>query len=265
VTHMKVLIADDEPLARRGLARDAGRVPGVEIVGECATKDETVTAIVAKRPDVVLLDIRLGSVTAFDVIEQVGVDAMPRIIFVTAFSRYAVRAFDVHAVDYVLKPVDPDRLREAIERAAHLLTLERSPALADRLEQLLADQSLADAVALPGRVAEPLDRLVVRHGTTLGFVDVADIDWIEADGNLVRIHVGARIHPLQTTMARLQYLLGEHRFVRLRRRALVNTRAISTVEPYGKGSFIVTLRTGEKLVSSRYQAAAMRRLLRPLR
>ena len=262
---MRVLVVDDEPLARRGLAREIALVPGVELVGECATMDDAVTAIVTKEPDLLLLDIRLGAVTAFDLIEQVGVEAMPRIIFVTAFNRYAVRAFEVHAVDYVLKPVDPDRLREALDRAARLMALERGPLLADRLERLLADQPLADTGPNRGLPTETLDRLVVRHGAKLAFVDVDDIEWIEASGNVVRLHAGRHVHTLRVTMARLHVRLGEDRFVRIRRRALVNTRAITTVEPYGKGTFTLTLRTGEQLISSRYQIGPMRRLLRPLR
>ncbi|MFI5311435.1 MAG: LytR/AlgR family response regulator transcription factor [Gemmatimonadales bacterium] len=257
---MRVLVVDDEPLARRGLRREVERLPGATLVGECGTRDEAVAAIVAQRPDVVLLDIQLGRATAFDVIEQVGVEAMPLVIFVTAYDRHAVRAFEVHAVDYVLKPVDPDRLREALERAAHVKALEDGPSLADRLEQLIEKGApTRQAVSATGAGE---DRVVVRDGERLAFVDVDAIDWIEAWGNRVRLHAGERTHALRTTMARMQLRLGETRFVRIRRSALVNARAIRTVEPYGKGTFVVALRTGAKLVSSRYHAPALRALLR---
>jgi len=241
------------------LRRELAGLPGLVITGECATRDEAVAAIVAGRPDVVLLDIQLGRASAFEVIEQVGVDAMPLVIFVTAYDRHAVRAFEVHAVDYLLKPVDPARLREALDRAAHLLTAEEGQRRADRLEALVHDGAPDEADV------EPLERLVVRDGERLVFVEVAHIDWVEALGNRVRLHVGDRAHPLRTTMTRLHRNLGERRFVRIRRSTLVNTAAVRAVEPYGKGTYVLTLRTGEKLTSSRYQAAALRAMLRPLR
>ena len=262
---MKVLIVDDEPLARRGLRREVEELPGLTVAGECGSRDEAVEMIVARRPDVVLLDIQLGRSTAFDVIEQVGVDAMPLVVFVTAYDRHAVRAFEVNAVDYVLKPVDPSRLREALDRAARLMEPKAAALHADRLDALLyAGDGRGGSGGPGGRVAEPLDRLVVRDGEKLVFVDVARIDWIEAVGNQMCLHVARRTHTVRSTMTRLHRKLGEGRFIRIRRSTLVNTKAISAVEHYGKGTYVLTLRTGEELVSSRYQAAAMRAMLRPL-
>src|SRR6185437_12296287 len=129
----KVLVVDDEPVARRGLRRQLAALGGVTCVAECGGRAEAVAAIVEHQPDVVLLDIQLGRATAFDIIEEIGIDAMPLVVFVTAYDRHAVRAFQVHALDYVLKPVDPERLREAIDRAASMLSLQRGVALADRL------------------------------------------------------------------------------------------------------------------------------------
>jgi two-component system LytT family response regulator len=254
---VRVLIVDDEPVARRGLRRELQRMPGVSCVGECATRDEAVAAIVGERPDVVLLDVQLGRSSGFEVIETVGLEAMPLVIFVTAYDRHALRAFDVHAVDYVLKPVDPERLHEALERAARLKSLENESSLADRVERLLALQT---AVA-PAPVRAP-DRIVVPDGARLAFVDVEAIDWIEAFGNHVRLHVGARSHVLRSTMTRMEQRVGMGRFIRIRRSALVNVRAIVTLEPYGKGMFTVNLRGGTVLVSSRYHQTGLRRLLR---
>jgi two-component system LytT family response regulator len=265
---MRVLIVDDEPLARRGLRRELDRMPDTTCIGECGTRDEAVLAIRAGRPDLVLLDVQLGRATGFEVIERVGADAMPLVVFVTAYDRHALRAFEVHAVDYVLKPVDPDRLRDAIDRAVRLRTLERGASLAERLERLLAGQSTSPAAEAPAMTtpAGP-DRIAVSLGQRRTFVDVPAIDWVEAFGNYVRVHAGGRGHLLRSTMARMELRLGAShdsaaRFIRIRRSALVNVHAIATVEPYGKGMFLVTLRDGSRLVSSRYHQAGLRRLLK---
>lgn len=272
---MRVLIVDDEPLARRGLRLELERIPGMICAGECRGRDEAVTAIVEQRPDCVLLDVQLGRATAFEIIEQVGVDAMPFVVFVTAYDRHALRAFQVNAIDYVLKPVDPERLREALERVAHQQNLEQSASLADRLEQLLAKR--ANAPPNPADVARPPDRLVVHDGTRLAFVDVSAIDWIEAYGNYVRVHAGVRHYLVRTTMTRMAQRLGDRgdpgasgmgtsgasAFVRIRRSALVNVHAIVTAERYGKGMFTLRLRNGAQLVSSRYHQAGLNGLLRP--
>lgn len=257
---MRVLIVDDEPVARRGLRRELQRMAGVHCVGECATADDAVAAIVRERPDVVLLDVQLGRGSGFDVFEAVGLDLMPLVIFVTAYDRHALRAFEVHAVDYVLKPVDPERLREAIARAARVKALEGESSLTDRIERLLALQA---EMAAPSPPIARSDRIVVPDGGRLAFVDVAAIDWIEAFGNHVRLHIGPRSHVLRSTMLRMEHRVGSGRFVRIRRSALVNIAAIVTLEPYAKGMLTVNLRTGAALVSSRYYQAGLRSLMRP--
>jgi two-component system LytT family response regulator len=256
-----VLIVDDEPLARHGLRCELERMPGMLCVGECATRDEAVVAIRASRPDLVLLDVQLGRATGFEVIERVGAESMPLVVFVTAYDRHALRAFEVHAVDYVLKPVDPDRLRDAIDRATRLRALERGASLAERLERLLAEQPQPSAAP----AAAP-DRIAVSQGERRAFVDVPAIDWVEAYGNYVRVHAAGRAYLLRTTMTRMEQRLetprSPVRFIRIRRSALVNVQAIVTVEPYGKGMFLLTLRDGVRLVSSRYHQTGLRRLLK---
>jgi two-component system, LytTR family, response regulator len=257
---MKVLIVDDEPVARRGLHRQLARLPGVTCVGECGGREEAVAAIVERGPDVVLLDIQLGGETAFEIIEEIGVDAMPLVVFVTAYDRHALRAFEVHALDFVLKPVDPDRLREALERAASLLSLQRGASLADRLEGLLAQRGPATAsTAMP-----PSERFVVRDADRLSFLEIEQIAWFESAGNYVRVHSAGRTYLMRTTMDRVaQRLARRDTFIRVRRSALINVRAVATLERYGKGTFVVHLRNGAKIISSRYYLPALRRLLRP--
>jgi two-component system, LytTR family, response regulator len=267
---MKILIVDDEVHARRGLRQELAKISGMTCVGECCGVDDTVKAIVEKHPDLVLLDVQLGQSTAFEVIEEVGIDAMPLVIFVTAYDRHALRAFEVHAVDYLLKPVDPQRLRESLDHAAHLGSLERDASLGDRLEQLVASQRSWRPGGERPNVSGSGNRLVVRDGPRLAFVDVAAVDWIEANGNFVVVHVGERAYPVRTTMARMQERLAQARditgaslkFLRIRRSALINERSIVTLEPYSKSTFVVRLRSGVKLISSRYHLASLRELLK---
>ena len=251
---MRVLIVDDEPLARRGLRTEIERLPGFACAGEASGRDEAVAAIVEQQPDVVLLDVQLGRVTAFEVIEQIGVESMPLVIFVTAYDQHALRAFEVNAVDYVLKPVDPDRLRDALEKAARQRSLEQGASLAERLERLLA------TAAPPPAIRKAVERLVVHDGDRLTFVDIRSVEWIEASGNYVRVHAGARNYLLRTTMNRMAERVGGT-FVRIRRSALVNPQAIVTVERYAKGMFVLRLRSGGRLISSRYHQAEIRKIL----
>jgi two-component system, LytTR family, response regulator len=256
---VKVLIVDDEPVARRGLRRQLEPLEGVEIVGESGSRDEAVTAIVARQPDVVLLDVQLGRANAFEIIEEIGVEAMPLVIFITAYHRHALKAFEVHALDYVLKPVDPVRLKEAIERAASLLTLKRGASLADRLEGLLAQHAAATPASVPVGSA---DHIVVRDGERLSLLQIAHVDWFESAGNFVRVHSAGRAYLLRTTMDRIeQRLAGRETFIRIRRSAIINVRSVSTLERYDKSTYVVQLRSGDKVISSRYYQPALRRLL----
>ena len=246
---MKVILVDDEPPGRLALRQHLAAVPDAAIVAECGDGPSAVEAILSHAPDVLFLDVQLGGMSGLDVLERVGADAVPAIVFVTAYDRYAVRAFEAHAVDYLLKPIDPDRFREAWHRAAVRVEQARDE----------PDQRVAALVAGGGE-QQKLERFVVREGGRLVFVPVETVDWIEAAGNYVRLHQGGREHLLRRTLASLARRLGE-RFVRIRRTALVNAGAISALEPYGKGSYVVYLRDGTRLQSSRYAGRALRVLM----
>jgi len=260
---MKVLIVDDEPVARRGLRRQLAQLPGVTCVGECGSRREAVAAIRDRQPDVVLLDIQLGRANAFEIVEEIGVEAMPLVVFVTAYNRHAVKAFEVHALDYVLKPVDPQRLREAIERAASTLSQQRAVSLADRLEGLLsaAEQTLRGADS-PMRRSP--GRFVVRDADDrVSLLEIEHIEWFESEGNYVRVHSRGRSYLMRRTMDRVaQQLAARRSFIRVRRSAIVNVRAVASLERNGKSSFIVHLRSGANVVSSRFYQPGIRRLLR---
>jgi two-component system, LytTR family, response regulator len=259
---MKVLIVDDEPVARRGLKKQLGALPGVTCVGECGGRDAAIAAIVERSPDLVLLDIQLGRSTAFEIIEEIGVDAMPLVVFVTAYDRHALKAFEVHALDYVLKPVEPERLREALDRAASLLSLERGASLADRLEGLLARRAASAEDAAP---LHPPERFVVRDGERLVLLETGRIDWFESAGNYVQVHSGDRVYLMRATMDRIALrMASSETFIRVRRSAIVNVRSVATLERYGKSAFAVQLRNGTTIISSRYYQPALRRLLRGL-
>lgn len=258
---MKVLIVDDEPVARRGLRRQLAALSGVTCVGECGSRDEAVTAIVERLPDVVLLDIQLGRATAFEIIEQIGVDAMPIIVFVTAYDRHALKAFEVHALDYVLKPVDPERLQEALAHAASLRLLQRGASLADRLEGLLA-QRTEPASTLPA--SRPSARFVVRDGERLKLLELDEIERFQSAGNYVHVHSGGRVYVIRITMDRVaQRVAGSEAFIRVRRSAIVNVRSVASLERFGKAAYVLHLRDGAKVISSRYYHPGMRRLLFP--
>lgn len=259
---MKVLIVDDEPVARRGLREQLAAMPGVTCVGECGGRDEAVTTIVERQPDVALLDIQLGRNTAFEIIEEIGVDAIPLVIFITAYDRHALKAFEVHALDYVLKPVDPARLQDALERARSLLALKRGATLADRLEGLLAER-VAPSSPLPTASSTSASRFVVRDGDRLLLIDVDRIDWFESSGNYVRVHSGGRAYLMRTTMDAITKRLAAHAdFVRVRRSALINVRAVAALERYAKSTYLIRLRGGPDVISSRYYLPAIRALLR---
>lgn len=249
---MRVLIADDEELARTGIRQLLEGHPGVSIVVECANGLETVAAIARHAPDLVFLDVQMPGLDGFGVVEQLGSDAMPPVIFVTAYDAHAVRAFEAHAVDYLLKPMDPDRFHAALARATARIAGARLLAgLGPKLAALL------ETVGLEA----PLEQIAVKRDGRISFVSVAAIDWIAARGNYVTLYVGGESHLVRHTLQRLARRLGERRFIRVRRDALVNLAAIRTLEPYLKGSYVVFLRNGGKLLSSRSFGARLKTLL----
>src|SRR3954464_3518509 len=183
----RVLIVDDEPLARERLRTLLQEEPGFELVGEAGDGTTGAESILALQPDLVFLDVQMPGADGFDVIEAVGADKMPFVVFVTAYDRYALRAFDVHALDYLLKPFDRDRFKEALERAQ--IQIERSSGgdIERRLAAIVKDLKPAKAKT---------DRFVVKSGGRIFFVRTGEIDWIEAAGNHVKLHVGHDSHPI---------------------------------------------------------------------
>jgi two-component system LytT family response regulator len=270
MTELRVLLVDDEPLARRGLRHALARHPEVVVCGECRDGREAVTAIRELRPHLVLLDVQMPELDGFGVIREVGVAHMPAVIFITAFDAFAVRAFDVHAVDYLVKPFADERFDEALHRARQRLRQDEAVELGRRLAGLLADTSgpLASAPPRPAppepkaeRPAEPPDRLLVKVGTRSVLVPVADIDWIEADDYCVTLHVGSQEHVLRDTLAALEARLDAERFVRIHRSAIVNVERIRELHHDSPTEMVVVLATGQRLRVSRNRREHLERRL----
>jgi two-component system LytT family response regulator len=257
-TPVRVVIADDEPLARQRVRSMLVGRPEYVIVGEAANGAEAVELILHEQPDVVFLDIKMPELDGFEVVE--ALEAVPElaslaIVFVTAFGEYAVKAFEVRALDYLLKPFDRARFDRALESAAARRRRQEpegnagiDPGLREMLEQLRPARRYAA-------------RFLVRSTNHMYFVRVDDVDWMDAAGNYVRLHSAGRAHLVRDTMKALEGRLDPERFVRIHRSAIVNIERVAQIEPYLHGEYVVTLRDGTKLTSSRAHSANLRALL----
>jgi len=234
----RVLIVDDEALARERVRTLLSSAPGVTVVGECSGGREAVETIIAERPDLVFLDIQMPDVNGFEVLEAVAPEWLPAVVFVTAHDEYALRAFDVHAIDYLLKPIEPERFTRALGRA-----------------RAAGGQKLLDLLDAVGT------RLVIRAKGKISLLDPADIDWIEADGKHARLHVGRETHVIRQQLKRLEQRLAPHGFVRVHRSAIVNVDRIKELEPWFHGEYVVILKDGTKLTSSAAHSEALHRII----
>jgi two-component system, LytTR family, response regulator len=266
---IRVLVVDDEPIARRRVRRLLRLEPDVDVVDEVGSGAEAIEAIKQQRPDLVLLDVQMPDVDGFGVVDALGVEQMPPTIFVTAFNEYALRAFDVHAIDYLLKPFDPERFRSAFQRArAHLEQIssaEQGRKIRALLEQVLGEDRAAAAMAqgpsngnggaatatAPTTRTRFLDRLMVKHDGRVFFLKVSDVDWFEAAGNYVRVHSGKTDHLIRETMHHVESQLDPSMFVRIHRAVIVNIDRIRELQPWFAGDYIVILRDGRQLKLSR--------------
>ena len=239
---LTVLVVDDEPLARDGLKLLLGRQPRVASVSEARNGREAVALIRQQKPDLVLLDVQMPRMDGFAVVEAVGPEHMPAVIFVTAHDQYAIRAFEIAAVDYLLKPVSEERFQVAFDRASS--RLQRAPH-EEGTRQVLA---MLDVIARPPR---QLARLAIRSGERTFFVPVNDVDRIEALQNYVQVHVGSTTHLLHVPMNTLETVLDPQRFLRIHRSHIVNVQRIAQLWSAAHGQYVVELKSGERLLSGR--------------
>jgi two-component system, LytTR family, response regulator len=249
---LRALIVDDEILARKALSRLLKNEPGVNVIGQCGDGESAVDAIRRTQPDLVFLDVQMPEMDGFRVVEAIGVEHMPVTIFVTAFDRYALEAFDANAVDYLLKPFAADRLSRALARARERCLGRQDKEAAQRLFTLL-DRTRSQF--------DYAQRLTVSTRGRIIFVPVADIDWIEAEDNYARLHVSRRVYDVRETLQALMEKLDPRNFIRIHRSTIVNLHRIREVQPWFQGSHIVMLHSGEELRMSRYQRDAVERLL----
>lgn len=249
---IRVVIVDDEPLARRGIRAQLKEEKDIEIISECRNGNEAVKVIETQSPDLVFLDVQMPELDGFGVLETIGVDRMPAVIFVTAYDRYALHAFEVHALDYLLKPFDDQRFATAVKRARREIEGQNIGDLSRRLRELLNDLHYDRNYA---------ERLVVKSGGRIFFLNVSEIDWIEAADNYVLLHAGGDEHLLRETMNSLEKRLDPDDFIRVHRSRIVNTRKIKELQPLFRGEYEILLRDGTRVESGRGYRDGIRKLL----
>jgi two-component system, LytTR family, response regulator len=249
---IRSIIVDDEPLARRSILRFLANDIEVDVEAECGDGESAVAAIVCNKPDLVFLDVQMPEMDGFAVIRRVGVEAMPVTIFVTAYDRYALRAFDANALDYLLKPFRRERFQRALTRAKQRI-VEKSGG--DGIGRLVA--ALEETARGDRRFA---DRLPVSQNGRITFLQTSEIVWIEAAGNYLRLHAGTRSYEIREALTNLERKLNPGEFLRIHRSTMVNVRRIKEIQPWFHGHHRIVLENGRELRMSRYQIGAARHL-----
>jgi two-component system LytT family response regulator len=245
------MVVDDEPLGRKKVAMMLAGVPDVEMVGEFAGGPETVEAVKGLQPDLLFLDVQMPGMDGFELLREIGPDHLPLVVFVTAYEQHAVEAFRVHALDYLLKPFDRERLLEALARARQ------------QLDQTLREDvqaKLATFLEMP-RPAQRLERILVKSAGRISFLKVEEVDWIEAQGDYVRLHVTGKKHLIRERISELEQQLSSDRFIRIHRSTIVNIDRIKEMQPLFYGEYAVVLHDGTRLTLSRsYRDKVFQRL-----
>jgi two-component system LytT family response regulator len=248
----RLLIVDDEPLVRDGVRHGLSRLKEIEIAGEYSSGKEAIAAILSQKPDLVLLDVQLQDCTGLEVVEKIGPQNMPPVVFVTAYDEYAVKAFELNAVDYLLKPFDDTRLQNSIERAIERISLQKHGQLIEKLQALLE-----------ARIVKWPERVVVRDGERFDLIPVASIEWIESANNYVQLHCGAKSYLLSESLTHLESRLDPVRFIRIHRGRIINVARVLGVRTMLSSTYEVELRSGTRLTTGRqYKDMVQMRLLR---
>ncbi|NUO78882.1 response regulator transcription factor [candidate division KSB1 bacterium] len=247
-THIRTLVVDDEPLAREGLKELLARAPDVEIVGECRDGFEAITALESARVDLLFLDVQMPELNGFEVLAALSEEQWPAVIFVTAYDEYALRAFEVHAVDYLLKPLDPDRFHAALARARDQIKWRAEQDMRQKLGALFLDLK---------NQHKPLERVLIRTGGRLWVVKTNEVDWISAEADYACLHVQGKKHLLRETLSVLEKQLDPQKFLRVHRSTIVNLDRIQAMESLSHGEMVLQLKDGTKLTASRNYRAKL--------
>jgi two-component system, LytTR family, response regulator len=241
---IRTLIVDDEPLARAVIRNMLTRHAEIQIVGECSGGAEAILAIESLAPNLVFLDVQMPEVDGFGVVEAIGAEYFPCFIFVTAYDQYAVRAFEIHALDYLLKPFDQERFDAAVDRAiAHLSRKDSADEMRLRLQELVRESR-----------GPHLQRFIIREPNRIFFLAAKEVDWIEAQGNYVNLHSGAHTYMLREPLGEIETQLAPGTFRRIHRSTIVNVDSIRELQPMFHGGYVVVLRDGTELkLSERFR------------
>lgn len=252
MSRIRALIVDDEPLARERIRDLLEDDADIDVVGECSNGKEAVETLSKVRPDLLFLDVQMPELDGFGVLETADPETLPTVVFVTAYDQYALKAFDVHALDYLLKPFDRERFQTALDRAKRAINGSGTRDVDHRLISLL--EELQDS-------RSNLRRIVVKSGGRVSFLRAEEVDWIEAAGNYVELHVGKDSHLLRETMSKLESRLDSQRFLRIHRRIIVNLERIRQLEGASHGEYVVVLGDGTRLSSSRGYREGLQKFL----
>lgn len=247
---ISALIVDDEAPARKRLRDLLAKESDVDVVAECPDGPSAVDALLEHEPDVLFLDVQMPEMDGFEVLRLVGLDVVPVVVFVTAYDQHAVEAFEARALDYLLKPFTGKRFGETLDRVRNTLGASH-----DR------DQLRRDLEGLVGSGPATIERIPVREGTRIRFVAVEDIDWIEGDGNYVLLHASGQQHRVRSTLKRMAEKLAPQRFIRIHQSYVVNLGRVKELQPWSHGEFVVVMRDGAELISSRTYSGALREML----
>lgn len=251
---MRVIIADDEHLSRRKLRVLLSAEPDIEIIAECRDGAQAIATVNDSKPDLLLLDIQLPDMDGFQVLQSVALEQMPIVIFTTAYDQYAVRAFEAHALDYLLKPFDQERLHHALNRARSEMLKVHDRETTHRMLDFLA--------AAKARSESQVDRRVVlRAGGRVIFLDFDEIDWVEASANYVKLNVGKQSYLMREGIGHISKRLDPAQFVRIHRSTVVNVKKIKELQPVNSGEYIVVLNSGKELSCSRGYRTGLQQLI----
>jgi two-component system LytT family response regulator len=249
---LKALIVDDEPIACRRIQRMLADDPDIQVVGTCTNGQQAIEAIQQYSPDLLFLDIQMPGMNGFTVLENISAQKMPHVIFVTAYDQYALRAFEVHALDYLLKPFDRERFSGAVSRAKKQIEKDRSTQINHGILSLLKEFNTK---------SEYVKRLVIKTNGRIFFLKTDEIDWVEAEGKYVYLHVGKDSHLMRQSISGLESELDPAKFIRIHRSAIVNIERIQELQPWFHGEYRVLLRNGTQLMLSRSHREKLQSLL----